>query len=132
MLNYNPRKPLEVHFDTHTKGEPYSWVSYGVTRTADRYTVDVTLFGVRKTVECSGVNTPLVATMSPYIYIHGFAVMFPTGEKVWEGGCYFYPEKGTMSAITPRIDSRSARNCRVIGFFADYEGKAVESKHNGA
>lgn len=115
---------MQVHFETykHTHTDTYpARKPGGQPIVIERYSVEVTIRGNRREVPCSQV-------FNDNITILGLAVRFQTGSKVWPGTATYWLKTGVVNHLHANIDKRG--HLSLVGYFADYEDKAVRSQHN--
>jgi|GEM_PF-2204834 len=112
---------MQVHFDTCQQEADYVYTRKGVTHSVPRFTVEVTIRADRRRVSCSSVY-------NGWVCIHGLAVRFSQGAKVWPGTATYWVESGQINDVRPNIDKRG--HFSVVGFFEDYADKQVASQHN--
>lgn len=109
---------MQVHFETFKQTGTRT---FDDGRAIDTYSVEVTIRGDRRAVRCSGV-------FNDNITVYDIAVRFQTGAKVWPGYTTYWLKTGNVNNVRPSIDKRG--HVSLVGFFEDYEGKAVRSQHN--
>lgn len=111
-----------IHFDTlqtetvtytNRKGEAHSY---------ERHTVEITLRGNRRRVNCSQDDNRTT--------IHGLAVRFRTGTKVWPGSAIHWAKTGVINNLRPNIDKFNGQFCSLVGFFEDHANSKHRSLHN--
>lgn len=112
---------ITVHLDT-LQSTPDSYTYKGVTRQLDRQTVEITIRGDRRRVNCHADKTS--------ISIFGLAVRFQTGTKIWPGSAIYWREKGHVNNLRPNIDKFNGQFCRLVGFFEDHVASKHRSQHN--
>jgi hypothetical protein len=109
---------MQVHFDTYREIESYISESG---RSIPQFVVDVTVRDERRTVRASSV-------FNDRITVHGLAVRFSSGSKVWPGSAIYWIKSGNVNHIRPNIDKSG--NFILVGYAEDFDGKAVRSQHN--
>jgi hypothetical protein len=109
-------KALEVHIDTLKVVGQCTVGNY----TFDQHTIEVSIGSDRRVVRCS--------TSDDHVTIHGMAVRFNQGTKVWPGSAVYWLKNGTVNNLRPNIDKRGY--FLLVGFAEDFAGKAVRSQHN--
>jgi hypothetical protein len=79
------------------------------------------------TVEINGVQRDLQAEFyGRYIDVHGIAVRYPTGSKIWFGSFIYWPETGHTNIVPTPMQSRAGRlstYVHVVGFYSDFPEK---------
>lgn len=113
---------VTVHFDTFKAAEVITLASG---RTFQRHSVEITIGKDRRTVYCSDA---FGAEGQRRITVHGLAVRFSSGAKVWPGNATYWIAHDKLNGLNPNIDKRG--HFSLCGFAEDFEGKAVRSQHN--
>lgn len=109
---------MQVHPETHKQVEPLTLKDGSLW---DRFTVEVTVRGVRREVAASAVR-------DGRFYVHDLAVKFSSGAKVWPGYAIYWTETGVVNNLRPNIDKTG--HFQLVGFAADFGGRPVRSQHN--
>lgn len=112
---------ITIHLET-LQSEPASYTYKGVTRTYLAQTIEITIRGDRRRVNC--VAGPA------NISIYGLAVRFQTGTKIWPGSAIYWRETGHVNNLRPNIDRFSGQFCQLVGFLADHQDSKHRSQHN--
>ena len=112
---------ITVHLDT-IQTETASYIHKGKTHTYERETIEITIRGDRRRVNCHSDATR--------ISLYNLAVQFRTGTKVWPGSAIYWRESGKVGNLSPNIDRFSGQFCQLLGFMEDYETSKSRSQHN--
>ena len=66
-----------------------------------------------------------------HFVIHGLAVRYPTGKKVWPGSATYWPANGHINGVCGPQDHRNGRNStlQIVGFWSDVQER-YRSEHN--
>ncbi len=113
---------ITVHLDT-IQATPATYTDRkGRLVTFDRQTIEITIRGDRRRVNCHAGETG--------ISIYGLAVRFRTGAKVWPGSAIYWRESGRVNNIRPNIDKFNGQFCSLVGFFEDHADGKHRSLHN--
>lgn len=107
---------MQVHIDTLQITE---FNKYGSTAT-----VEITIGNDRRRVDAYKTGFE----GNEHLIIHGLAVRFQTGAKVWPGHAIYWLKSGNVNNLRPNIDKRGHVN--LVGYAEDYDGKSVRSQHN--
>ena len=108
---------MQVHFETYTEIAP----KIVNNMTIPQFTVEITIGTDRRTVKASGV-------WNGHVIVHGLAIRFSSGNKVWPGTATYWLASGNINHIRPNIDKSGSFS--LIGYAEDYENKSVRSEHN--
>lgn len=113
---------ITIHFETlQSETRTYS-TRKGETHSYERQTVEVSIGSKRRRVNCTQYDGRT--------HIHGLAVRFRTGTKIWPGSAVHWAKTGVINNIRPDIDKFTGQFCQLVGFFGDYEDSKARSQHN--
>jgi hypothetical protein len=113
---------MQVHPETHRQDPDHVFTNKkGVEQHYERYSVEVTIKGDRRRVNCSTV-------WGDRLPLFGLAVRFSQGAKVWPGMADYLISKDVVVNLQPRIDKRG--HFSLAGYWEDFEDKKVASQHN--
>ena len=93
--------------------------------TLDNDSIEIEIRGDRRRVGAFSIT-------HEQILIHGLAVRYPTGKKVWPGRAIYWKDSGDVNNLrATNIDHRTGSGfVLLVGYFADYADKAVRSNHS--
>lgn len=112
---------MQVHIETRRQEADYVFTRKGVERRSEQFSVEVTVGNDRRRVSCS-------SEYNGRFTIHGLAVRFSQGSKVWPATATYWLQSGNVNNARPNIDRRG--HFHLVGFFEDFDGKKVASQHN--
>ena len=112
---------MQVHIETLKHAGEDVVKGKDRTYTFQRYTVEVTIGNDRRAIRCTPCG-------HERLDLYGLAVRFSTGTKVWPGTATYWYKGGHVNNLRPNIDKRGY--FLLVGYAADFDGKAVRSQHN--
>lgn len=66
-----------------------------------------------------------------FILVHGLAVKYKTGKKIWPGHAIYWPASGNINNLqASNMDHRARSNfVMLVGYWADYADTTARSQH---
>ena len=108
---------MKVHIDTHKVTGKIKVAG----KEFDSYSVEITINNDRREVVCSCIA-------DDNMVIHGLAVRFKTGAKVWPGHATYWVSSDKVNGLAANIGKMGS--VRLVGFFSDFQEKTCRSRHN--